>query len=428
MGLSRFLRPVYNSEGQRPRIPIPSHRCLIRVSSVADNFLIVVRLRNAECGLGRKEPRDCRLRRTRTTRRGVGLLWCEGWGSGGAWQGQVPEWAIECEKLRLCSLMFSYIRLLGEKMLRALRGASAARVLSSGRAAAGPADTAARRRPERDCVRSPSRSVRSACRGAAPSNVSVVRLFVLPAATRAGTARRAIPTIALSTYLPWAISFRPFRPLNPAIQPQAARGSRVAARAGADQTAERLPGAGRLAGKGLLVALRSVCSIRAMRRLCFRMGWVVVVGVAGLAGCSTVTETGRKQLNLIPASQETQLGLSAFTQMKGAVPISRDARANALVEQVGRRIAGVAKWPNAQWEFVVFESEEANAFCLPGGKVGVYSGILPITKDEAGLATVLGHEVAHAAAHHGGERISEELVLQSGGQILGASLSSADPR
>jgi predicted Zn-dependent protease len=83
--------------------------------------------------------------------------------------------------------------------------------------------------------------------------------------------------------------------------------------------------------------------------------------------------------------------------------------------------------PNAQWEFVVFQSQDANAFCLPGGKVGVYTGILPITKDEAGLATVIGHEVAHAVARHGGERMSEAIVIQGLGNLLGAGLSKADP-
>ena len=99
-----------------------------------------------------------------------------------------------------------------------------------------------------------------------------------------------------------------------------------------------------------------------------------------------------------------------------------------MVQRVGRRIAAVAELPGANWEFVVFDSKEANAFCLPGGKVGIYTGILPITKDEAGLATVIGHEIAHAVARHGAERVSEGILLQTGGGLLGASLSSADPR
>jgi predicted Zn-dependent protease len=149
---------------------------------------------------------------------------------------------------------------------------------------------------------------------------------------------------------------------------------------------------------------------------------------AGLIGCSTVPETGRRQLNFIPAGEEAQLGLSSFEKMKQEVPVSRDPAANALIQKVGRRIAAIAPLPNAQWEFVVFESQEVNAFCLPGGKVGVYSGILPITKDEAGLATVLGHEIGHAVAHHGAERMSESLLLQTGGSLVDAGLARSDPR
>jgi metalloendopeptidase OMA1, mitochondrial len=124
-----------------------------------------------------------------------------------------------------------------------------------------------------------------------------------------------------------------------------------------------------------------------------------------------------------------QLGLTSFNQLKKETPISKDAAANALVQKVGKRIAAVAgpDMPNAQWEFVVFDSKDANAFCLPGGKVGVYTGILPITKDEAGLAAVIGHEVAHAVARHGGERVSEAMVIQGLGNLLGAGLSKTDP-
>ncbi|MDD5139063.1 MAG: M48 family metallopeptidase [Verrucomicrobiales bacterium] len=151
---------------------------------------------------------------------------------------------------------------------------------------------------------------------------------------------------------------------------------------------------------------------------------------AVLSGCDTVPVTGRQQFNIMSTSQEAQLGLTSFNQLKKETPISKDPAANALVQKVGHRIAAVAgkDMPGAQWEFVVFESKEANAFCLPGGKVGVYTGILPITKDESGMATVIGHEVAHAVARHGGERMSEAMVLQTGGQILGTTLSGSDPR
>ncbi|MCW5557550.1 MAG: M48 family metallopeptidase [Verrucomicrobiae bacterium] len=144
-----------------------------------------------------------------------------------------------------------------------------------------------------------------------------------------------------------------------------------------------------------------------------------------LVGCSTVPETGRRQMNLYSSQEEMQLGLTEFNKMKQEVPISKDASANAMVQRVGKRIAAVATLPDAQWEFVVFESAEANAFCLPGGKVGIYTGILPICKDDAGLAAVMGHEVAHAVAHHGGERMTEAQALGAVGQVGSAILGSS---
>lgn len=144
-----------------------------------------------------------------------------------------------------------------------------------------------------------------------------------------------------------------------------------------------------------------------------------------LSGCMTEPVTGRRQINIIPQGQEMQLGLTSFEQLKKEVPISKDPTINALVQKVGKRIAAVAEMPNAQWEFVVFENKEANAFCLPGGKVGIYTGILPITKDESGLATVIGHEVAHATARHGGERMTIALASQGIGTVINASMADS---
>lgn len=155
---------------------------------------------------------------------------------------------------------------------------------------------------------------------------------------------------------------------------------------------------------------------------------VLLASQLAWVGCATVPVTGRRQLNLLSANQEMQLGFNSFQQTKSQVPINRDPAVNALVQKVGKRIAAVADLPGAQWEFVVFESKEANAFCLPGGKVGIYTGILPITKDEGGLATVIGHEVAHAVARHGAERVSEGMLIQTGGQLLGAAMNAANPQ
>jgi metalloendopeptidase OMA1, mitochondrial len=144
-----------------------------------------------------------------------------------------------------------------------------------------------------------------------------------------------------------------------------------------------------------------------------------------IISCTTVPETGRRQLNFMSPQAEMQLGFSEFEKMKKDTPISKDAKLNDMVTRVGQRIAAVANLPDAQWEFVVFDSKEANAFCLPGGKVGIYTGILPITKDEAGLATVIGHEVAHAVARHGGERISRAMAAQMVGQAVGTATADS---
>lgn len=149
-----------------------------------------------------------------------------------------------------------------------------------------------------------------------------------------------------------------------------------------------------------------------------------------LIGCATAPVTGRRQLSLIDANQEMQLGLTEFDKLKKGVPISKDPALNAMLQRVGKRVAAAcgSDLPNAQWEFVMFDSKEANAFCLPGGKVGVYTGLLPVTKTEAGLAVVIGHEVAHASAHHGAERMSHAMAAQVGGQLGGVALSASDPR
>ena len=156
----------------------------------------------------------------------------------------------------------------------------------------------------------------------------------------------------------------------------------------------------------------------------------ILVLAAALTGCMTTPETGRRQLILFPAEQMTTLGLQSFQDIKKQTPVSRDAAANAILQRVGQRIAAVADLQGAQWEFVLFESRELNAFCLPGGKVGVYTGILPVTRDEAGLAAVIGHEVAHAVLRHGNERMSTSTAVQGIGALVGGGIAaySSNPR
>ncbi len=149
-----------------------------------------------------------------------------------------------------------------------------------------------------------------------------------------------------------------------------------------------------------------------------------IVGTV-LISCYTVPQTGRTTINLMDPRQEAKLGADTFEEIKKKEKVSTDAKQIEMVQRVGKRIADVADQdiPNAKWEFVLFENKEPNAFALPGGKVGVYTGIFEITKDDTGLATVLGHEIAHAAARHGSERISELQIIDFGAGITAFSLS-----
>lgn len=145
---------------------------------------------------------------------------------------------------------------------------------------------------------------------------------------------------------------------------------------------------------------------------------VLAAALIGVACTTTVPETGRKQFNIMNPSQEASLGLTEFQKMKQTLKISTDPGYNALVQRVGTRLSGFMPVPNAQWEFVVFDDPSPNAFALPGGKVGVHTGLFQITQNEAGLAAVIGHEVAHIVARHSGERLSQTAL--AGAAVAGA--------
>jgi predicted Zn-dependent protease len=151
---------------------------------------------------------------------------------------------------------------------------------------------------------------------------------------------------------------------------------------------------------------------------------VFVVGILSLlSGCATVPETGRKQLILMSAAEEAQMGVSAFAQIKKQEKISTDPAVNARIQRIGKRIAGAVgrDLPNAQWEFVVFESEQINAFALPAGKVGVYTGLIKLAgANDDEIAVVMGHEVAHVSSRHGAERQSQAALIGLGGVGLAA--------
>jgi len=156
---------------------------------------------------------------------------------------------------------------------------------------------------------------------------------------------------------------------------------------------------------------------------------VIAMGV--FAGCATNPESGRSQLMLVSPGQETQMGLATFDQIKRQEKISADPAANARVQRVGRRIAASVgrEIPNAQWEFVVFDSPQINAFALPGGKVGVYTGLIKLAASDDELAIVMGHEIAHVTSRHGAERTSQNYALAGVGLIaaLGLEAKQVDP-
>lgn len=135
----------------------------------------------------------------------------------------------------------------------------------------------------------------------------------------------------------------------------------------------------------------------------------------GVIACSTVEGTGRGQFILSSPDEENRMGLDAYQEVLKKEKVCTDATAVAMIKRVGERLA-IAADPNGvhgfAWEFTLLESDTVNAFCLPGGKVAVYTGILPYCKNEAGLAAVMGHEIGHAIARHGGERMTQAQVSQ----------------
>ncbi len=153
------------------------------------------------------------------------------------------------------------------------------------------------------------------------------------------------------------------------------------------------------------------------------------------AGCTTVPITGRRQLSLVSDSEMNTLAITQYKQTLSTAKLSTNAAEVAMVRRVGERIAAAvqqyfkqqgqsAALEGYQWEFnLIDDPKTVNAWCMPGGKVAVYSGILPITQNENGLAVVMGHEISHAVAKHGAERMSDQLVAQVGGAALSTALS-----
>lgn len=162
---------------------------------------------------------------------------------------------------------------------------------------------------------------------------------------------------------------------------------------------------------------------------------VMAAGFSGLAGCETNPYTGRSQLLMTSVDQEMQMGAQAYSQVKNDPKMhqSQDPREVEPVRRVAARIIEAAKQSKYaemanqfQWEVTVIKDDKTmNAFALPGGKIAVYTGIFPVAKTEAGLAAVLGHEVTHALARHGAERMSQGQLTNVTLQVLGAAAGAA---
>jgi predicted Zn-dependent protease len=150
-----------------------------------------------------------------------------------------------------------------------------------------------------------------------------------------------------------------------------------------------------------------------------------------LGGCTTAPITGRKQLNLVGDSTINQLGMQQYQQTLAQAKKSTDPQANAMVQSVAKRLIEAAEkefHPGYQWEVAVIDDPNTvNAWCMPGGKIAVYTGLLKLISNDAELATVLAHEIAHALAHHGAERVSRMQLMQLGEAGLLAAVNAKKP-
>jgi len=166
-----------------------------------------------------------------------------------------------------------------------------------------------------------------------------------------------------------------------------------------------------------------------LRKIAFAL-----VALVAVEACSKVPVTGRRQVNLLPEDQMVSMGVTQYKEFIGQHQVVNGTPDAALVAKVGARIADAAtkflkskgkgdRIAGYRWEYNLVQSPEVNAWCMPGGKIVVYTGILPYTQNESGLATVIGHEVSHAIARHGNERMSQALIAQAGGIALDVYLS-----
>ncbi len=141
---------------------------------------------------------------------------------------------------------------------------------------------------------------------------------------------------------------------------------------------------------------------------------VILAALFATVSCHKVPITGRRQYNLVPETVMIPLGANSYSSTLASLTVQKKGENHDQVVQIGRRVAR-ASGADYEWEFAfVKDTETVNAWCLPGGKIAVYSGLLPVARNEAGLAFVLGHEIGHATARHSAERLSQQLTVLGG--------------
>lgn len=140
-----------------------------------------------------------------------------------------------------------------------------------------------------------------------------------------------------------------------------------------------------------------------------------------LVACGTAPVTGRDQFIIVSEQQAIAAGANAYQRIRSEKPISNNSRMNQLVQQVGRRIAAVADAPGYRWDFTVFQDSAPNAFALPGGNIGINTGLFQVARNDDQLAAVIAHEMAHVVARHPSERLSRQIAVESGLALAGAA-------
>jgi len=156
-------------------------------------------------------------------------------------------------------------------------------------------------------------------------------------------------------------------------------------------------------------------------KYCLILGILLII----LSGCYSVPITGRSTFIAISQADEETLGLQAFDEQKQASKLA-SPELQAKISKIGKDLASVTDQKDWNWQFVVFDDPTVNAWCLPGGKVAVYTGILPYFKNDNELAAVLAHEIAHAIARHGASRMTQNIFMETGAAILGMSTKNSE--